>query len=417
MSARFSDRAGALGRARRLLPTLARNERGGILVITAIMLIALLATGGLAVDLGQVYITRSKLSSVADAGALAGARIVRLGQTRARSAVMSMAAANGLVTGTAGADITVGFAIDAKGRQTVSVAVSRPQKLMFAGLVGFNEIPVRATATATGPPLDLVMVIDQSGSLADANAWDDVQYAAKQFVGFFSDGYDKVALVSFQTIGAMRNTLSYTFKSSLQYSINRMSSFGSTNMAEGLRMARDELKSTRIQANSLKAVVFFTDGFPNTFRGTYNGNDLAVGIHTTGATPTETVAHYLKNPLTQPVDYNVPWLADCNGDPRKSTTVCPNSWTPQYVVDRSRADALAMANDMRAAGVYVYTIGMKDTKVVQDPDMAFLKLMANENGRANPGQPQAKAYYAPSGAQLQEIFTQVASDIMVHLVQ
>ncbi|MBW3630615.1 MAG: hypothetical protein KY464_15135, partial [Gemmatimonadetes bacterium] len=224
MSARFSSWAAAAVWSRSFLPPRARNERGGILVLTAVVLVGLLATAGLAVDFGHVYIARSQLSSVADAGALAGARIGRLGQTRATNAVMAIAAANGLVTGTNGAAVDVQFATDSKGRQTVGVSITRTQKLFFAGLLGLAEIPVRAAATATGPPIDLVLVLDQSGSLAEAQAWDDVQVASRAFVDYFGDNYDKLALVSFQTIGAMRAQLSSTFKSTVKSKINEMSS-------------------------------------------------------------------------------------------------------------------------------------------------------------------------------------------------
>jgi hypothetical protein len=322
-----------------------------------------------------------------------------------------------VVNGTAGAAISVGFALDAKGRQTVSVAVSRPQKLLFASMLGFDQVTVRAAATATGPPVDLVMVIDQSGSLAQANAWDDVQRASKEFVGFFGDGYDKLSLVSFQTVAATRNTLSSSFRTNVQRSIDRMTSFGATNMAEGLRKARDELNSSRVRQGSLKAVIFFTDGWANAYRASYNGHEMVVTTSTVGPYVVEPEAHYFLDPDYIPVDYAVSWDGDCDDTPGKKQAVCPWSWTPQVVVSNARAQALARAAELRQAGIYVYTIGMKDTNVRQDPDMAFLREMANENGRTSVSQPQAKAYYAPSSAELQEIFTRVAADIMVHLVR
>jgi Flp pilus assembly protein TadG len=417
MSASSSDPARLPSRLRRLLPRQARNERGGILILTALVLVALMATGGLVIDMGQVYIARSELSSVADAGALAGARISRLGESRARTAVMNLAAANGVVKGTAGADVTMGFAKDSKGRQTVSVTVSRPQKLVFSGMLGFDEISMRATATATGPPVDLVMVIDQSGSLAQANAWDEVQSASKSFVGLFGDGYDKLSLVSFQTVAAMRNTLSSSFRTNVQRSIDGMDSFGATNMTEGLRKARDELNSSRVQQGSLKAVIFFTDGWANAYRASYNGREMIVTTSTSGPYLVESEAHYFLDPDAIPVDHPVSWDGDCDDNPTKKQAVCPWTWTPQLVVSNARAQALARATELRQAGIYVYTIGMKDTQVKQDPDMAFLRQMANENGQVSMSEPHAKAYYAPSAADLHEIFTRVAADIMVHLVQ
>jgi Flp pilus assembly protein TadG len=396
----------------RRLPRLG-DERGSILVITALSMIVLLGAAGLALDVGQLYIARSRLSGIADASALAAARVVRLGQTRAVAAVTSVAGANGLTNGVNGVAITVTLGTDSKGHQTVAVGVTQPLALLFGGVIRLNSVTVQSGAVAASPPVDLVMVLDQSQSLTNANAWDDLQFAAKTFVGFFGDGYDKLALVSFQSVAAMRNTLSFTFRSAVTTSINNLSSFGSTNAAEGLRMARDELNSSRVQVGSLKAVIFFTDGWANTYRTTINGTDLVLGVHNKLQAPDEDYAHYIKNPGTISTQYNVMYDGDCKG----TKLPCPqNPYSAAYVLAQSRQSALDRANELRAKGILVYTIGLKDTAKGEDPDMDFLRRIANEDGIVNPDQPQAKAYYAPSASQLQEIFTRVAADLMVHLV-
>jgi Flp pilus assembly protein TadG len=55
-----------------------KNERGVTLVFVALLLIVLLSVGALVVDLGLIYVARNQLQNAADAGALAGARVLYL---------------------------------------------------------------------------------------------------------------------------------------------------------------------------------------------------------------------------------------------------------------------------------------------------------------------------------------------------
>lgn len=57
-----------------LIKQLHRNEKGAIAIIFALILPALLAIMGLAIDFGYLYVMKSRLQDVADATALAGAR-------------------------------------------------------------------------------------------------------------------------------------------------------------------------------------------------------------------------------------------------------------------------------------------------------------------------------------------------------
>jgi len=50
------------------------DQRGSIVLISAMGLLSLLATCGLAIDLGHLYVVKSELHRAADAGAMAGAR-------------------------------------------------------------------------------------------------------------------------------------------------------------------------------------------------------------------------------------------------------------------------------------------------------------------------------------------------------
>jgi Flp pilus assembly protein TadG len=56
----------------------ARRERGQTLIIIAVALVGLLALAGLAIDGGNLFMKRRRAQNAADAGALAGTRLVSL---------------------------------------------------------------------------------------------------------------------------------------------------------------------------------------------------------------------------------------------------------------------------------------------------------------------------------------------------
>src|SRR3546814_11645113 len=55
------------------LPSLCRDTRGGISMLTAFALTMLIGSAALAVDIGSLYLDRRKLQGIADAAALAAA--------------------------------------------------------------------------------------------------------------------------------------------------------------------------------------------------------------------------------------------------------------------------------------------------------------------------------------------------------
>ena len=52
------------------------NEKGVTIVLVAILMVVLVMFVAIAVDLGHLYVARNELQNAADAGALAGARML-----------------------------------------------------------------------------------------------------------------------------------------------------------------------------------------------------------------------------------------------------------------------------------------------------------------------------------------------------
>jgi uncharacterized membrane protein len=137
-----------------------RNERGTVLAFVAVSLVGLLGIAGLALDSGRAYVKRSELSRAVDAAALGGAAALRQSQAAAEQRIIALAKANGVDP----ALLNYSFSVNAEGENTVSVSASEIVPTTFMRVLGRDRVGVVAAAEATVPPLDLVLVLDQSGS-------------------------------------------------------------------------------------------------------------------------------------------------------------------------------------------------------------------------------------------------------------
>jgi hypothetical protein len=135
---------------------------------------------------------------------------------------------------------------------------------------------------------------------------------------------------------------------------------------------------------------------------------LAVGARSFG-----TFRGYFDNPDSLPTDA----LAVPDGCVRQPTCF---SWLEAAARDAARQEGLNQANALRQRGVTVYTIGLGNpsaTNPLLQPDMGYLQQLANQGGVVDPNQPQGTAYFAPSAAQLQQVFDLVAQDLLVRLAR
>lgn len=395
---------------------LVSDRRGAVLVLVAAGMFFMIGMAGLALDSGRGYLARLQLTRAVDSAALTGARTLRAGQSAALAQARAAAYANGLVEGVEGASLDMSISTDPSGESTFEVSAGRTVPTTLMRLLGIDHVDVAATAVASVPPVDLILVIDQSTSLGMVGAWGDLQRAAKQFVAYFSDDIDQVGLVSFNTRAADRFQISKNFTVNVQRSIDGMSSAGWTNYGEGLRLAYNQITSSDVRDRSAKVVVFFTDGRPTAFRGTVGGRDriLATAVES----PPRHIGSYYDNPDAVPMDYTV-W------GPCRNVTFCPQ-WTEQGPPQAEASDAInhdvgrQYADMIRGEGVLLYTIGLGNTDHVDpavQPNPDFLRELANVDGNTNARQPAGKFYFAPTAAELQAVFNQVAQDLLVRLAK
>jgi Flp pilus assembly protein TadG len=136
-------------------PLRLREERGAVLPIVVLSLIAIFGMVVLTVDVGGTLTKRRAMVNASDAAALAAAQSFALRAeaqcgTNQATAVLR---ANQLATGNVASATPVSFQTDCA-NQTVTVTYTTNQQLYFAQVLGFGPTtPVTTTATAKwGPP-------------------------------------------------------------------------------------------------------------------------------------------------------------------------------------------------------------------------------------------------------------------------
>lgn len=139
-----------------------REQRGQILVLFALGLVAVVAMVGLVLDGGDTFSQRRNEQSAADLAALAGANAylnnymtthsAAAATVAARAAATSSASTNGY-TSAGGANVNAAVSLLPHGA-TVQVDITRAHENAFARVMGFNSWDVSVTATAETGTVD-----------------------------------------------------------------------------------------------------------------------------------------------------------------------------------------------------------------------------------------------------------------------
>lgn len=255
-----------------------RCGQGGItMLLFGFSLMVLVPMVGLAVDVSLMHMAQTKLTAAADASALAGARALSRGadHTAQEQAATDTAVSyfhknfpNGyLSTGTIG-DPTVTIASSGNLRTvTVSSTVLFPSIFLRWFGPDANNTTINTSAIATRRDVNVVVVLDHSGSLSDSGSCAPMKAAATAFLSHFALGRDNVGLVTFATGSAVDVPLNSSFTSGatdIGTVIAGINCTNSTNSSSGLWRAYKEL-AVLGQPGALNAILFFTDGMPTSF--------------------------------------------------------------------------------------------------------------------------------------------------------
>jgi len=153
------------------------DRPGGILVLTAVLMVVLIGMVAFGVDLGYVVLTRTELQTAADAAALAGAGAANEGKAAAAQAVYRFAGLH-CVGGQPirPEQVQIRYGIWDKNSRTfipsttecsaVEVTLQSFERPLFFGRVlGKQFFQSEAKAIATFAPRDIMLVLDYSASM------------------------------------------------------------------------------------------------------------------------------------------------------------------------------------------------------------------------------------------------------------
>jgi uncharacterized protein YegL len=253
-----------------------KNQKGAIIVIFALSLIVLIGFAALGTEVGRWYLTRAELSKAVDAAALAGAANISNPTinvpTLARDFGMENFQAGYLGTPGTGAGL-VAFTATVQEGGKLTVTGTTSSLAMLARYFGVNQIAVASSGVAQKNDVEIMMVLDRSGSMA-GTPLTDLQDAARSFIDYYQDTQDEdmIGLVSFATGVRVNYALNHNFYTPIQTAINALSAIGATNIEDALSQAGAQfVDQTPLPAANRKQqyIVFFTDGRPTAFRSTF----------------------------------------------------------------------------------------------------------------------------------------------------
>lgn len=268
------------------------GRRGAALVLISVLCLALIPMLGLAIDGSAAYLVRARMSSALDAAALAGARSLNVGLDIASQAGSATAIAqkvfNADVADMAGQMINIASSVsvgqdDATHYRWVTVTASADLPLTMMAVLGHNTTHIGMTATAHRRDVNIVLVLDHSGSMAAAMP--AMREAATAFTDLFAGGRDHVGLVVYTGSTFLAYPASVNFKSAspnMTTLISQLTSNnGATNTAQAMWTAYGELLRLN-QPGALNVIVLFTDGLANTYTANFQSLISAANSGCTG---------------------------------------------------------------------------------------------------------------------------------------
>ena len=449
------------------------RKKGQAIVIVALLITVLLLFVGLAIDSGIGYGVKAKLSSAVDAAALAAGKA--LGQpatddnARRNNAILAARtffAANfpsSYLMATPTLQDPVVVHDPATGQWNITITASASVPTIFLKLGGRKTFTAQAVAGATRRDLDMAFVIDTTDSMLSVSS--AVKADAITFVNYFIDSSDRMALLHFAYGTVVDNSVSsargfnktsvISHINSLDYNLG-----GFTNFSEAFWRARDQLINPIYipvaDRSSLRVIVFFTDGSPNSLSATFTHNaGLPSQTRRTGVIQTASEATGTPEGLWDVGQQNhrpsdawnqgtsirtyissaLPTYFNCivgNTNPNADIEfpIWPHAAVgPRHAVDSSTTYANInrasrnlpedMALKARQAGIFVYTLGLGSHLQDQNgPDYEtgepLLKRMANDPtaDTYDPSQPVGLYCYAADPEELKNCFDKVASKIL-----
>ncbi|MFD1331191.1 pilus assembly protein TadG-related protein [Methylopila musalis] len=166
----------------RLFPRLTADDRGSVAPLIGLMFLVLVGCIGIAIDTGRATMVRARLVNSLDAAGLAVA--ARLATTDYNADAKKFVSAN-FATNFAGATVKTVTATPNADKSVISLTATASMPTSFMKLFGTASVDVRATTEVvrSSKGLEVVMVLDNTGSMDMSNSMGPLKDAAKLLVG------------------------------------------------------------------------------------------------------------------------------------------------------------------------------------------------------------------------------------------
>jgi Flp pilus assembly protein TadG len=419
----------------------------------------LLPVVGLAIDGGFAYFDYSRLVAATDAAALAGGRALSVNNTLVSQADYIQSVVNQYVNANLPPGVVNANSVqtsvsltEANHIRTVKVGVTATINLSFLAMLGHPTATISSSGAASRRDVNMVLALDRSGSMGGVCT--TMKNDAAQFVDMWSDGRDRLGLVTFMGNASINYPSTLYFKSqtpSMTTVLGQLNCGGNTGSAAAISLAHQQIMSAQ-EPGALNIIVFFTDGVPNGFTAgisapgakpgfpiiagkTCNAGQPILGFTADGggvfqinqnqsisqtSTPSVMVKGcsmsnfgqmtQLFTGFTEVDNYgNSATLSNYAKVARNSQGYITFSDANSDAVSENAADDAA--RQARADGISIYTIGLDGDGGV---DSVLLQRIANDpvSPVFDASQPVGKYYYSPNAGQLGNIWNALDSELL-----
>ncbi len=265
-----------------------RGRKGFTLIYTTLTLaFILLPMGGLAIDFGILYNIKVRLQTACDGAAIGAGYLLHAAtdlsnQTQLNaitSAAQTYFNANfpthyfGATVSSYNCNVT-----STSAGKTITVTATATVPALLLRVLKITSSQVSATAVSNVKFINMMLVVDRSGSVLAEGASATIQSALNTFVAnsstsYLVDGVDTVGMISFGATWNLDYTPTTHFQSgtpAISTAITNIpfSSNNGTNTGEGLFQAWTQLYITNLPS-ALNVIVLLTDGRPSGFTGSF----------------------------------------------------------------------------------------------------------------------------------------------------
>ncbi|MGO9243437.1 MAG: VWA domain-containing protein [Verrucomicrobiia bacterium] len=357
-----------------------------------------------------------------------------------------------------GADVQIAFQTGMGGQYGVEYTddiTSGNWSVLQDGLTGTNGVlTVVDTGAALLPqrfyhallhlssrvPVIMTLVLDHSYSMCPTcigsgftEGGEYLPAAVASFITNFVPDVDEVAVVSFGSTATNDVPMTGNFQSVIPTAVSNIVWAGGTCSMCGLTNALNIENSIGSTATAVKVVVFFTDGLANMIEATAacpTGVPLPWNFGGFIPSQTECVDFFATN---LPATYVAQECGEqcstlgylgacgemppscCNGSSYQSFDGTQKLFTANNVVYDATNRCILVAKQMQQAGMYVFCVGLSAAENGDVPEPGFLQQVANDPASPtyNPALPTGQALVSGDGADISQLFQQIATQVQL----